>query len=171
MRCDRNMLVSARLLAHLSFLAFTLCVPNGSAHAQSNNVRITKLSDVSFGLIADLGSHAVRSQDVCLFAQTATRGYNIRGVGSGPGGSYDLTSGSTFLPYEVQWSSVAGRTTGSDLPANGVLTGQISSATQQECKNGPSTSASLIVILSSDALSSATAGSYSGTLTLVVGPE
>ena len=51
------------------------------------------------------------------------------------------------------------------------LTGQISSATQQTCNNGPANSASLVVIVRSAALSSAAAGSYSGTLTLVIGPE
>jgi hypothetical protein len=51
------------------------------------------------------------------------------------------------------------------------LTGQVSSATQQTCTNGPATSASLVVILRSAALAGATAGTYTGTVTLVVGPE
>jgi hypothetical protein len=47
----------------------------------------------------------------------------------------------------------------------------VSTATQQTCNSGPATSASLVVILRTAALSSAAAGSYSGSLTLVIGPE
>lgn len=139
--------------------------------AQSNNVRITKLADVAFGTIANLGADAVSSQSVCVYANTATNGYRITATGSGSGGNFALTSGANQLDYEVQWNQAAGQTTGSQLTPNGPLTGQITSATQQTCNSGPPTSASLIVLMRSSALLSATAGSYSGSLTLVVGPE
>ena len=51
------------------------------------------------------------------------------------------------------------------------LTGQVSGATHQTCNNGPASSASLIILLRSNVLSSAIAGAYNGTLTLVVGAE
>jgi hypothetical protein len=57
------------------------------------------------------------------------------------------------------------------LSPNVPLTGQTSTATQQTCNSGPATSASLIVVLRSTALSSATAGTYNGAVTLLVGPE
>jgi hypothetical protein len=47
----------------------------------------------------------------------------------------------------------------------------VSTASHQTCSTGPASSASLIILLRSAALSSARAGSYNGTLTLVVGPE
>jgi hypothetical protein len=47
----------------------------------------------------------------------------------------------------------------------------VSQAKQQTCNSGPATSASLIVIIRSAALTSADAGFYSGDLTLVIGPE
>ena len=141
------------------------------ASAASNNVRITGLTDVAFGTLASLSSDASRSQSVCVYANTATAGYNVRASGSGPGGAFALTSGSNSLPFEVQWSSAAGQGAGTQLTANVALPGQTSSASQQTCNSGPASSASLIVILRSAALSGALAGSYNGSLTIVIGPE
>lgn len=141
------------------------------ATAASNKVRITNLSDVAFGSIANLGADAVRSENLCLFADTNTNGYNVTATGTGPGGAFQLSSGSGSMAYEVQWSSSSGQSSGAQLTPNVPLTGQISAATHQTCNTGPANSASLVVVVRSSALSSATAGTYNGTLTLVVGPE
>lgn len=141
------------------------------ALAASNKVRIGNLNDVSFGTIANLEVDAVASQSVCLYADTATNGYSITASGTGPAGAFALSSGTATLPYDVQWSSSAAQSAGTQLTANVPLTGQVSAATQQTCNTGPATSASLIVVLRSAALSSAAAGTYNGTLTLLVGPE
>ena len=140
-------------------------------HAQSNNVRMTKLSDVAFGAIANVGADATSSQSICVYANTAIQGYRITASGSAPGGAFSLTSGSFLLNYEVQWNQAPNQSSGTQLSPNVTLTGLISSATQQTCNSGPATSASLILVLRSSELSSARAGSYSGTLTLLVGPE
>ena len=152
----------------LCLALFLLCEP---ATAVSNKVRITNLTDVAFGTIGNLSLDAVQSQSVCLFADTNTNGYNVTATGSGSAGAFQLGSGLNSLAYEVQWSSSSGQSSGVQLTANTPLTAQISTATQQTCNNGPATTASLIVVLRSAALSGATAGSYGGTLTLVVGPE
>lgn len=141
------------------------------ASAASNKVRITNLSDVAFGTVANLASDAVQSQSLCLYADTATNGYNVRASGSGSGGAFTLSSGNDSLPFEVQWSSSGGQSSGTQLTANVALSGQVSAAVQQTCNSGPASSASLIVVLRSAALSSAAAGSYSGSLTLLIGAE
>ncbi len=146
-------------------------VPVAPAAAASNKVRITNLADVAFGTVANLGADAVQSQNVCLFADTLSTGYNITAAGTGPGGAFQLMSGASPMAYEVQWSRSAGQSSGVALTPNVPLTGQTSNATQQSCSTGPATTASLIIVLRSAALSSAVAGSYSGSLTLVVGPE
>lgn len=141
------------------------------AEAASNNVRITKLSDVAFGTLLNLSADAVRTQDICAFANTATNGYTVRASGSGSGGGFSLASASGSLPFELQWNDTAGQGSGTPMTANVALAGQVSAATQQTCNSGPAFSASLIVILRSAALSSAAAGSYNGSVTLVIGPE
>jgi len=149
-------------------LAFAAASP---LHAQSNNVRISKLSDVAFGAIANVGADATNSQSLCIYANTANQGYRITASGSAPGGAFSLTSGSFLLNYEVQWNQSPSQSSGTQLSPNVTLTGLISSATQQTCNSGPATTASLILVLRSSELSNARAGSYSGTLTLLVGPE
>jgi hypothetical protein len=154
---------AAAALAQLSVAA--------PAAAASNKVRITQLSDVAFGTIANLGRDAVQSQSLCLYSDSATNGYHVTASGTGPGGAFELSSGAGVLAYEVQWSSSAAQSSGVQLWPNVPLSGQVSAATQQTCNNGPASSASLILILRAAALSGATAGSYNGTLTLLVGPE
>ena len=139
--------------------------------AQSNNVRISNLSDVAFGAIVNVGADATSTQSLCLYANSANRGYRITASGSASGGAFSLSSGSSLLNYEVQWNQAASQTSGTQLSPNVALTGLISSATQQTCNSGPASSASLILVLRGSELSNARAGAYSGTLTLLVGPE
>lgn len=137
----------------------------------SNKVRISNLTDVAFGTLGNLSTDAVQSQSLCLYADTAANGYNVTAAGSGPGNSFELAAGSQSLGYEVQWSGSSNQTSGTKLEPNVPLGGQTSTGAQQTCNNGPASTASLIVILRSAALSSASAGGYSGSLTLLVGPE
>ena len=142
----------------------------GIATAAAQNVRLTNLSDVAFSTVA-LGVDSVRAQSVCAFSSSATRGYNIKASGSGANSDFTLSNGASLLSYEVQWAATSGQPNGTPLIKNVPLNGLTSTATQQQCNSGPASSASLIVIIRSDAASSATAGSYSGNLTLVIAPE
>jgi hypothetical protein len=133
-------------------------------------VRITALSDVGFATIANLTSDAVKAQSICLYSSSPTNGYRVTASGTS-GGPFILSSGTNTLAYEVQWNASTGQTSGTQLSANVATGGFISNATQNSCNNGPATTASLIVVLRSSALSTATAGTYTGTLTLLIGPE
>lgn len=143
----------------------------GAPAAAADKVRIGNFTDLAFGTIGNLATDAVLSEDLCVYSTSATSGYHVTASGTGPSGEFALASGSDLLPYDVAWSSSAGQSSGSLLTANVPLTGQISAAKQQTCNSGPATTASLVVILRAAALSSATAGSYSGALTIVIGPE
>jgi spore coat protein U-like protein len=152
----------------VSSLLFIGASPLESA---SNKVRVSSLSDVAFGSVANLTSDAIQSQSLCLFSDTVTASYNVTAVGSGLSGAFELASGTQTLPYDVQWSGAPNRTSGSQLTPNVPLVGQTSNASHQVCSNGPATTASLVILLRATALSKAVAGTYSGTLTLIVGPE
>ena len=165
----------ARVIANAVFaIASGLLLLLAAAPALANptdKVRITGLSDVAFGSIVNLGADASRTQSICLYSGSSTNGYNVTATGSGSGGAFQLTSGSLSMPFEVQWSSSAAQSSGTQLNPSTPLTGQVSTATQQTCSSGPAASASLIVVLRSSALSSAAAGTYAGSLTLLIGPE
>lgn len=134
-------------------------------------MRITSLSDVDFGLIANLQADSRRSQNICLFSNSAGTRYSVSASGSGPSGSFTLANGSSALAYDVEWSQQSGQTSGSSLIANGILSGQTSAATHQFCNNGPATSASLTIVLRAAELSRARQGNYSGSLTLLIAAE
>lgn len=137
----------------------------------AQQVRITNLTDVNFGTINNLASDAINSQSVCVWANGSGSDYSITATGSGAGGAFSLGNGTWQMPYQVRWNSQPGQSNGTLLSAGTPLNNQITTAQNQTCANGPPTTASLIVVLPSASLSSATAGSYSGTLTLIVAPQ
>ena len=155
------------VLAALCACGTALC--GSQAGAQSSNVRISGLSDVPLGSLSTSADTKL-AQNVCAFSSTATKGYHV--TASGPaGGPLVLTNGGSTLAYEVQWNGSSGQSTGTNLSANVAVGGFTSTATQQACNSGPTTSASLIVIVRGTAAAAAAGGSYSGALTLILGPE
>jgi hypothetical protein len=147
-------------------------ISSPSQAGSADRVRISALSDVSFGIITNFAADSVRSESLCLYAKSPPLDqYRITASGSGPGGSFELSSGSDSLPYEVQWNDVAGQSGGAPLVANQPLTGQQSTASIDDCSKGAATSASLLVVLRSAAVAAASSGTYTGTLTLLVAPQ
>lgn len=154
----------------MAVTACTCLLPSSPAFA-ADKVRITGLSDVAFGTITNFAADSVRSQSICVFAKSTNDNYRVTASGTGSGGAFTLSSGSDTLPYEVEWSDTSGQTSGAQLSANVAMTGQQSTATSDDCSKGPATTASLVVILRSAAVSSAITGTYTGALTIVVAPE
>jgi hypothetical protein len=135
-------------------------------------VRISGLSDVNFTSV-DPTVNASNAQNVCVWSNTSTRGYTITATGSGAANAFTLANGANpVVPYTVQWAGSSGQTSGTALASGTALTGQTSTATNQDCSAGPVSSASLIVGMGSSTLQGMVAGvTYTGTLTLVVAPE
>ena len=178
-------MVELRHLGHLRFFAGRLSLQRATraaaflaatsllvaTPAEAQQVRITRLSNANFGTITNLASDTQRNQSVCIYSSVADKGYNVTASGSGSGGAFTLSSGSATMAYEVQWNDVTGQTSGTDLSPGIKLSGLTTTATSQNCGSGPSRTASLIVLLRAATLGSATAGTYSGTLTLLIEPE
>jgi hypothetical protein len=146
----------------------------GGPASAASSIRISGLSDVAFGTITNFAADSVQSQSLCLYSKSPpNNNYRVTASGSGSGGAFVLASGSSALPYELQWSDTAGQSAGSQLLANQPLTAQHSTASSSvdDCSKGPATTASLIVILRSSAVAAASSGTYTGTLTLLVAPE
>jgi hypothetical protein len=139
-----------------------------AAPTAAQNVQVSGLSDVSFGAITGFGADLVRSQSICAYSGLLGGRYTVTASGSGTGGAFTLSNGAARLPYEVQWSTSAGQSSGTNLSANSPQSGQ---TMLLSCPVLQATNASLIVILRSTALSSATAGNYSGTLTVILSAD
>ncbi len=137
-----------------------------------SRVRISGLRDVTFSNV-EPSAAASDAQNVCVWSNTSTRGYNITATGSGTASAFTLSSTtSQVVPYTVQWAPTSGQTSGTSLTAGTALTGQTSTATNSDCSAGPLATASLVVSMGAPTLQSMTAGvTYSGSLTLLVAPE
>jgi hypothetical protein len=136
-----------------------------------NRVQISGLSNVDF-TNQDPAVAAVSAQNVCVWSNTSTKGYNVTASGSGTASAFTLANGAATVPYSVEWSQTSGQSAGTSLGVGTALTGQKSTATNALCASGPSSTASLIVRMSTASLQSMPALTvYTGTLTLVVAPE
>ncbi len=136
-----------------------------------NRARITGLSDVAF-TNQDPNTAASNAQSVCVWSNTATKGYTITATGSGTASAFTLSNGTTTVPYNVSWNATSGQTSGSALVAGTASGSLTSTATNQTCASGPTASASLIVDMTTANLGGMTAGSsYTGTLTFLVTPQ
>jgi hypothetical protein len=143
----------------------------GLSASVPSRVQISKLTDVAF-TNQDPGTAASNAQSVCVFSNTATKGYNIKATGSGASSAFTIANGALTAGYTVEWAQTTGQTSGTALTTNVALTGQTSLATTPTCSSGPATSASLVVKMSTAALQGMQSNtSYTGTLTLLVGPE
>lgn len=151
-------MVAIRRFAAAAMLALT-------APAYAQGVQVSGLSDVAFGTIGNFGSDLVRSQSICAFSGLLGGRYSVTAFGSGAGGAFTLSNGAAALPYEVQWNTSAGQTSGTGLTANVPLAGQ---TMLLSCPVLQTTNTSLIVILRAAQLHVATAGNYSGTLTVIL---
>lgn len=151
-------MVAIRRFAAAAMLALT-------APAYAQGVQVSGLSDVAFGTIGNFGSDLVRSQSICAFSGLIGGRYSVTAYGSGAGGAFTLSNGAAALPYEVQWNTSAGQSSGTSLTANIPLSGQIMLLS---CPVLQTTNTSLIVILRAAQLHVATAGNYSGTLTVIL---
>ena len=137
----------------------------------ANRVQISGLSDVSF-TNQDPGTPAQNAQNLCVWSNTSTKGYNVTATGSGAASAFTLANGASTVPYSVEWAGTSGQSSGTALVTGSALTGLTSTATNATCSSGPGSSASLIVKISTASLQGMqAAASYTGTLTLVVAPE
>lgn len=135
-------------------------------------VRISGLADVDLTNV-DPAVDASVAQDICVWSNTVTRGYQVTASGSGTANAFTLANGALpEVAYTVEWAASSGQSNGTPLSTGSALTGQTSSATNSNCASGPASSASLIVkVGSTDLQAMPAATTYTGTLTLVVAPE
>lgn len=155
-------------LPRLLIAACILAVP---VEAAAQKVRASNFSDVDFGTLGSLQSESRRSLNLCIYSSGSGNSYSVSASGSGAGSRFELSDGSFALPYEVEWSDSSGQSTGRSLAPNVALTGQTSSATNQFCSAGPAASASLTIVLRAAELSRARAGTYTGSLNILIAAE
>lgn len=131
-------------------------------------VRVSNLGDIALGNFNGGAGDLTGADSFCVYRNGAGN-YNINMTGSGTANAFTLTdSGANTLPYSVDFvnGSATAMTTGASL------TGQTgANTTSDTCGGGANDNVSVNVTVANADLASAPAGTYSGTLTIVVAPE
>lgn len=144
--------------------AALLFLPPAPAVAQT--ILINQLTDMPMGTW-DGVSNMTLTIDHCV-GTTGSRPFRITIRGTGPGDSFRLSNGISALPFTVFYKGRTGSLT--QVSAGTPLTGLVGN-TRAQCVNLSRQNEQLRVTLAATDLAAATAGSYSGTLTLTVAPE
>jgi len=130
----------------------------------AEQVQISNMNDISFGSWS--GSLSMEQTDaVCIYNDSANTNYKISATS--PGGVFRMTNGGNNLNFEVRFQGSSGGfvqlTHGS--PSN-FTAANISSS---NCSGG--TNATLKVTVTESDLAAAKAGTYSGSLSLLLEPN
>ncbi len=130
------------------------------------DVRVSGFSPFNFSTYS--GSGALSSDiNLCIYSESGTYVVSARG-GSGP---FVLHDGSRTLAYTAYWNDSASTSGNVMFPtANSSLSNRGNAdTTDPDCDGGKN--ANLQLIISEQALRSARAGSYSGSIVIVVEPN
>lgn len=133
-----------------------------------NLARISALNDIALGTWSGSGPLNGRDNAICVWSSTG--GYSVTATGSGSGGAFQLASGTNRVDYTVQWAQTGGASSGTAMTAGGALTGRTTTATATDCSTGASSTAGVFVSISAAELASSPAGTYTGTLQLLITP-
>lgn len=150
-------------------LAAAMMATGTAAHGQQ--VRIRQLNDFVFNTLGAAPVDTSLADNLCIYSTAASGRYTITARGSGSSNAFTLASGSNTLPYEVQWASSANQSSGTVLSPGVAFATTTTNRTDSTCNQAASLNTTLIVVLRASAQQSARAGSYSGTLTLLIAPN
>jgi hypothetical protein len=145
----------------LALLALALFIAPASAQL----VQITSVGNFNFGTWSGSGNlHS--SDDVCIYKSSGGTTYVVTASGSGGGGAFTIAKAGGTLAYEVRWKQSGGVL--SQLTAN-VGAGFSGASNSFTCNGTPNATVDITFTLA--ALSAAKAGTYTGTLTILISPS
>lgn len=154
---------------------------DGSAGATStgtSDISVTTVENIKITDVADMttvnpyvaGTGYDSDDDVCIWTNDPDGQYVVQADGDGAGSAFTITDGTDTIAYTVKWSDTT--TTGGNQLA---LTATVENATVQNNASGtypcPANNANFRVEMTDANILSAQAGTYTGTLTLIVSPD
>lgn len=131
-------------------------------------IRISGLADLALGSYSGSGDMS-GADDICVYTNKAPGNYFVTASGSGAANAFTITNGTNTIAYNVFFNDTTG-TSGEVSLASGVKSAQQTGANTTSASCGGSSSANFHVVVPEANIQAAPAGSYSGTLTLVVEP-
>lgn len=130
-----------------------------------DEVRISALQDIDLGTFA--GVDASGSSTACIYRNTAPT-YQITGTGSGAANAFTLTNGIDTVDYSVSYTTSGAA---QSLTSGVALTGQTGADQTSTTCGGTGNNGTVGVTVAAADAAALPAGTYNGTLTLVVAPN
>lgn len=127
---------------------------------------VNNLNDVALGTWSGVGQLR-RNENFCVGTSVNPHRYRITATGSGTAGAFTIGNGVTALPYTLEFRDNGGGF--ATLTSGVALTNQFG-GTIAFCTGGGQNARLRITFQEADLLTG-TAGSYSGTIVLLVAPE
>lgn len=134
-------------------------------------VQITKLRDLQPPTFTGSGARS-EGADLCIYTNSTAGRYRVTAVGSGSGGAFKIKNQTTLeeLDYALNWNDQNGTSGGVPISSGTALTNQTGADTAStNCSGG--TNSNLQVTFSEQNLLAAEAGTYSGSLSIMVEPD
>ena len=135
-------------------------------------VAISNMADFLFGTWSGVGDVSLNN-NVCAHRSTAGT-YNVTASGDGIGGAFTLAHtllAGQSLSYRVYWNDQANTVGRVELTANSALGAQATGGANKTCQGGSSLNANLSIEIEEVNMLSVAAGSYTGILTVLIGPD
>ncbi|MFT7433122.1 MAG: hypothetical protein ACI9TY_000750 [Alphaproteobacteria bacterium] len=147
----------------LPSMAFSACLPAALC------TKVTGLADVALGTWGGSGD-LTSNYTMCAYVQNDNESnYTVTGSGTGAGSAYIISSGAKDIPVTVEYEeSGAGGWVG--LTPTAITTFANPNTADEDCAVGGN-SAKVRVTIPSANMDYATAGTYTGTVTLVTSPD
>ena len=154
------------------FLTFAAVSLGAASPAAADSTRISGLADINFGSIVNaVDQTSSQSVIVCSYKNNPQNlPYSVTATGSGTGSAFQVSSGAAVLPFDVQWADTAGQAGGTLLQPGTPAGGFANGATGFSCPT-QGANASLTVTIRSADIAAAPAGTYTGTLQLLIAPQ
>lgn len=132
-----------------------------------DEVQISNLADIVLGTFG--GTDASGTSAACIYRNSAPS-YQITGTGNGTANAFTLTDGTSTVPYSVSFSDEASGASAASLTSGVALTAQTGADVSPTCATAGDNAQIAVTVAAADA-ATLPAGSYAGTLTLVVAPN
>jgi hypothetical protein len=154
------------------FLTFAAISLGAASPAAADSARISGLANINFGsIVSAVDQTSSQSVIVCSYKNNPQNlPYSVRATGSGAASAFELSSGAAILPFDVQWAETAGQAGGTLLQPGTPNAGFVNGATGFACPS-QGANASLTVTIRSADIAAAPAGTYTGTLQLLIAPQ
>lgn len=166
----------AALAATQGILAATSTGSTNISVTKSTVAQITGLTDMTLASYLIGSGDQALSSDACVYSSTAGGHYTVTATGSGASSAFTLSDGASHnIPYNVVWNSSgpgALGSTGVSLATNVSSPTLGNASTDSPSCTGatPGATARVNVNLLGTNLDAAPAGTYTGTLTLLITP-